>query len=39
MGMIRSVLRYNEDNLTVKQMADEVVRIYLYGIQHGVEVE
>ena len=38
MGMIRSVLRYNEDKLTVKQMADEVVRIYMYGMQHGVAV-
>jgi AcrR family transcriptional regulator len=32
-GMVRSVLRYNEDNLTVGQMSDEIVRIYLHGTQ------
>ncbi len=33
LGMVRSVLRYNEDNLSVQQMADEIVRIYLHGTQ------
>ena len=32
-GMVRSVLRYNEDNLSIQQMADEIVRIYLHGTQ------
>ncbi len=34
-GMVRSVLRHNEDNLTVQQMADEIVRIYLHGTRRG----
>jgi hypothetical protein len=33
LGMVRSVLRNNEDNLTVQQMSDEIVRIYIHGIQ------
>lgn len=32
-GMVRSVLRYNEEGLTVQQMSDEIARIYLHGIQ------
>ena len=34
LGMVRSVLRYNEDNLTVQQMSDEIVRIFFTGIVH-----
>ena len=32
LGMVRSLLIYNEDKLTVEQMSDEIVQIYLYGI-------
>ena len=32
LGMVRSVLRYSEEKLTVPQIADEIARIYLYGI-------
>lgn len=34
MGMVRAVRRYNPDNLTTTQMADEVSRIYLNGLRH-----
>jgi hypothetical protein len=33
LGMVRSVLRHNEEGLTVQQMSDEIARIYLHGIQ------
>ena len=35
MDMVRSVLRYNRDRLSVRQMSDEISRIYLYGIRQG----
>lgn len=34
LGMVRSVLRNNDDNLTLQQMAEEIVRIYLHGSTH-----
>lgn len=34
MGMVRAVRRYNPDNLTTAQMAEEVSRIYLNGLRH-----
>jgi AcrR family transcriptional regulator len=33
LGMVRSVLRHNEENLSVQQMSDEIARIYLHGTQ------
>jgi len=32
-GMVRSVLRHNEEGLTARQMSDEIARILLHGIQ------
>jgi AcrR family transcriptional regulator len=32
MGMVRSVLRHNEEKLTVQQMSDEIARVYLCGM-------
>jgi len=32
MGMVRAVLRYNQDNLMPQQVSDEISRIYLHGI-------
>lgn len=33
LGMVRSVLRHNEEGLTIQQMSDEIARLYLHGIQ------
>ena len=32
MSMVQSVLRYNEEKLTVQQMWDEIDRVYLCGM-------
>ncbi len=32
-GTVRSVLRYNEEGLTIQQMSDEIARIVLHGIR------
>ncbi|MSS70136.1 MAG: TetR/AcrR family transcriptional regulator [Candidatus Latescibacteria bacterium] len=33
LGMVRSVLRHNEEGLTIQQMSDEIARIYLHGMR------
>ena len=35
MGMVRSTLRFNRDGLNVGQVVEEILRIYLRGIQKG----
>jgi len=34
LGMVRSVLRHNEEDLTVAQMAEEIARIFFTGVSH-----
>ena len=32
--MVRSVLRHNEEDLAVQQMADEIARIFFSGVSY-----
>ena len=34
LGMVRSVLRHNEEDLAVQQMADEIARIFFRGVSY-----
>ena len=34
LGMVRSVLRHNEEDLAVQQMADEIARIFFSGVSY-----
>ena len=34
LGMVRSVLRHNEEGLAVQQMADEIARIFFSGVSY-----